>query len=100
MGKILIIGVGNGAREAVKHMKNVGIPEANYIIFGTGTLGGDDEKSEIPHYDLIRMNGHNGISLGWEPEEFKCLAENVKDDIRDILEYHINGVNSKDNEKH
>ena len=100
MGKILIIGVGHGAREAVKHMKNVGIPEANYITFGTGTLGGDDEKSESPHYDLIRMNGHNGISLGWGPEEFKCLAENVKDDIRDILEYHINGVNSEDNEKH
>ena len=81
-------------------MKNAGIPEANYITFGTGTLGRDDENSEIPHYNLIRMNGHNGISLGWEPEEFKYLAENVKYDIRDILEYHINGVNSKDNEKH
>ena len=80
--------------------KDVGIPEANYITFGTGTLGRDDEKNEIPHYDLIRMNGHNGISLGWGPEEFKYLVENVKYDIRDILEYHINGVNSKDNEEH
>ena len=100
MGKILIIGVGNGAREAVKQMKNVGIPEANYITFGTGTLGRDDEKSEIPHYDLIRMNGYNGISPGWGPETFEHLAENVKDDIREILEYHINGVNNEDNEKH
>ena len=97
MGRILIIGVGNGAREAVKHMKNVGIPEANYITFGTGTLERDDEENEIPHYDLIRMNGHNGISLGWGPEEFKRLTENVKDDI---LECHINRVNSKNNEKH
>ena len=100
MGKILIIGIGNGAREAVKHMKDVGIPEANYITFGTGTLGRDNEESEIPHYDLIRMNGYNGISLGWGPETFEYLAENVKDDIREILEYHINGVNNEDNEKH
>ena len=100
MGKILIIGVGNGAREAVKHMKDVGIPEANYITFGTGVWGRDDEKSEIPHYDLIRMNGYNGISPGWGSEEFEYLAENVKDDIREILEYHINGVNNENNEKH
>ena len=46
------------------------------------------------------MNGYNGISPGYGPEEFEHLAENVKDDIREILEYHINGVNNEDNEKH
>ena len=34
MGKILVIGVGGAGRETVKHMKKVGIPDADYITFG------------------------------------------------------------------
>ena len=34
MSKILVIGVGGAGRETVKHMKEIGIPEADYITFG------------------------------------------------------------------
>ena len=34
MSKILVIGVGGAGRETVKHMKDIGIPEADYITFG------------------------------------------------------------------
>ena len=34
MSKILVIGVGGAGRETVKHMKDMGIPEADYITFG------------------------------------------------------------------
>ena len=42
------------------------------------------------------------LLVGGGAEAFEHLAEkeNVKDDIREILEYHINGVNNEDNEKH
>lgn len=33
MNKILIIGVGGGGRNAVQRMKEIGIPDANYITF-------------------------------------------------------------------
>ena len=32
MSKILVIGVGSAGRETVKHMKDTGIPEADYIL--------------------------------------------------------------------
>ena len=61
MSKILVIGVGGGGRNTVKHMKDIGIPEADYITFGD--FGGDDERKDIPHYNLITMNGFGGLSL-------------------------------------
>ena len=87
MSKILVIGVGGAGRETVKHMKDTGIPEADYITFGNFE---NDERKDIPHYNLITMNGHCGISPTHRPSVFKHLAENVEDDIREILEYHIN----------
>ena len=94
MSKILVIGVGGTGRETVKHMKDIGIPEADYITFGD--FGGDDERKDIPHYNLITMNGHWGISPTHRPSVFKHLAENVEDEIREILEYHINESNNED----
>ena len=44
----------------MKHMREIGIPDADYITFGD--FGGDDERKDIPHYNLITMNGHCGIS--------------------------------------
>lgn len=88
MSKILVIGVGGAGRETVKHMKEVGIPDADYITFGD--FGGDDERKDIPHYNLITMNGFDGLSPSRDPNRSKRLAENVEDDIREILEYHIN----------
>ena len=94
MSKILVIGVGGAGRETVKHMKDTGIPEADYITFGK--FEDDDERKDIPHYNLITMNGHCGISPTNRPSVFKHLAENVEDDIREILKYHINESNSED----
>ena len=91
MSKILVIGVGGAGRETVKYMKEIGIPEADYITFGK--FEDCDERKDIPHYNLITMNGHCGISLTKDPRVFKHLAENVEDDIRDILEYHLNESN-------
>ena len=88
MSKILVIGVGGAGRETVKHMKEIGIPEADYITFGK--FEDRDERKDIPHYNLITMNGHCGISPTKDPRVFKHLAENVEDVIREILEYHIN----------
>jgi hypothetical protein len=36
------------------------------------------------------MNEFNGLSPSRDPNRSKHLAENVEDDIREILEYHIN----------
>lgn len=93
MSKILVIGVGGAGRETVKYMKEIGIPKADYITFGK--FEDCDERKDIPHYNLIRMNGHCGISPTKDPRVFKHLAENVEDDIRDILEYHLNESNKK-----
>ena len=54
MSKILVIGIGSARRETVKHMKDTGIPEADYITFGNFE---NDERKDIPHYNLITMNG-------------------------------------------
>ena len=91
MSKILVIGVGGAGREIVKRMKDTEISEADYITFGNFE---NDERKDIPHYNLITMNGHCGISPTHRPSVFKHLAENVEDDIREILEYHINKTDS------
>lgn len=93
MNKILVIGVGGVGRETVKYIKDSGIPEADYITFGD--FNGDDERKDIPHYNLITINGLHGISPGSGPKRFKHLAENVEDEIREIIKYHINNSNSE-----
>lgn len=80
MSKILVIGVGGAGRETVKHMKDTGIPEADYITFGK--FEDDDERKDIPHYNLIHMNGHCGISPTHRPSGcnriFICLTTYYK----------------------
>lgn len=97
MSKILIIGVGEGGCNTVQRMKEIGIPDANYITFGCLR---DEPNSDVPHYNLITMNGLSGISNTNNPKVFAELAENVKDQIREILEYSFNkdanGLISKD----
>ena len=92
MNKILVIGVGGAGRETVKHMKDTGILEADYITFGK--FEDCDERRNIPHYNLITMNGHCGISPTNDSRIFKRLAENVEDEIREILQYHLNDSNT------
>ena len=93
MSKILVIGVGGAGRETVKHMKDTGIPEADYITFGG--FEDCDERRDIPHYNLITMNGFDGLSPSRDPNRSKRLAENVEDNIREILECHINESNNE-----
>ncbi len=93
MSKILVIGVGGAGRETVKHMKEIGMPEADYITFGG--FEDCDERKDIPHYNLITMNGFDGLSPSRDPNRSKRLAENVEDDIREILKYHINDSNTE-----
>ena len=72
MSKILVIGVGGAGRETVKHMKDKGIPEAEYITFGNFE---NDERKDIPHYNLITMNGFDGLSPSRNPNRSKRLAK-------------------------
>lgn len=84
MSKILIIGVGGAGANTVKRMKEVGIPNASFI-----TLGGyRTERTGIPHYNLVKMNGcesHNTIPA----KEWEKLAENVKDEIGNIIDCEL-----------
>lgn len=85
MSKILIIGVGGAGANTVKHMKEVGMPNAEYITFG----GYKYKESDIPHYNLITMNGYDSISNAGTSKEWEELAENAKDTIGEIIEYHL-----------
>ena len=68
-------------------MKDMGIPGADYVTFGT--FSGQDGRMDIPHHNFTTMNGFNRISNDSYPKQMKGLAENVIDDIRDILQIHI-----------
>lgn len=107
MSKILIIGVGGGGRNTVQRMKEIGIPDANYITFGgfredyvDGEFKQALPNSDIPHYNLIEMNGLQSIPHTNNPKVFAELAENAKDQIRAVLENSFNkdanGLISKD----
>ena len=107
MSKILIIGVGGAGRNAVQRMKEVGIPDANYITFGgfrEDYVNGEFKRalpnSDIPHFNLIKMNGLSSISAGSGPKVYAELAENVKDQIEEIItdsfKKDANGLISKD----
>ncbi|GEM_PF-1161629 len=90
MSKILIIGVGGGGRKSIIKMKEAGIPNADYITFN-GFDGKEEAKEhDIPHYNLIEMNGLQNIPCTHNPKVFEELAENVKDQIRAALENSFN----------
>ena len=90
MSKILIIGVGGAGRKSIIRMKEEGIPNADYITFN-GFDGLDEaNQHDIPHYNLIKMNGLENISYTNNPKVYAELAKNVENDIREILEYHLN----------
>ena len=87
MDKILIVGVGNSGRNIVKEMEKMNIPHAAYVSFGNHD--GENDDSSIPHHNLIAMNGKTAVSAGSGSEVFKELAENAKDEIKDILTSHF-----------
>lgn len=97
MSKILIIGVGDGGCNTIQRMKEIGIPDVNYITFGClrndfferDLFERDLPNSDVPHYNLITMNGLSGISNTNNPKVFAELAENVKDQIKEIIKEHL-----------
>lgn len=87
MNKILIIGVGSAGRNSVEKMKEVGIPNANYISIGNDA--DVDNEQGIPHYSLAELNGFSTFHITDNPKELAKLAENAKRKIREIIKQHI-----------
>lgn len=53
-------------------------------------MGGyKDSETDSPHYNLIRMSGVDSIPAGPNYEQWKDVAENAKDEIKEIIEYHL-----------
>lgn len=81
--------VDGGGRKSIIKMKEDGIPNADYITFN-GFDGKEEAKEpDIPHYNLIEMNGLRNISYTNNPKVFAELAENVKDQIREIIKERL-----------
>lgn len=82
MAKILIVGVGGGGINAVKHMKDVGIDNAKYLSIGDST----ETVPDIPHLDLFSLSGRESIPAGSDERIWKELAEECEDDISDAIQ--------------
>lgn len=85
--KILCIGVGGAGTNVINRMKDIGIPNAEFLTFGGYRY--DYSHPEIPHYNLITANGFDSIPNGSGPKVFKDLANNLADDIQDVLLNHL-----------
>ncbi len=92
--KILCIGVGGAGTNVVNRMKDIGVPNAEFLTFGGYRY--DDSHPEIPHYNLITANGIDNLPNGSGPKVFEELANNVSDDIRETLLYHLGMRNCKE----
>lgn len=86
--KILCIGVGGAGTNVINRMKDIGVPNAEFLTFG----GYSDDYShpEIPHYNLIEANELDSLPNSSDPQVFENLANNVADDIKEVLLYHLN----------
>lgn len=87
MDKILIIGVGSAGANTVNHMKEVGIPDGEYITMGDF----EDKISDVPHYNLIELSGLESLPNGATPQQWKECAELAEDNIAEIIESYIKG---------
>lgn len=94
MSKILIIGVGSAGANTIAHIKEVGIPNADYITMGDF----EDNIPDIPHYNLIEMSGFDSIHSGATADDWKICAENAKEGIIDVLNSWINDKKHGDDE--
>lgn len=86
--KILCIGVGGAGTNVINRMKDIGVSNAEFLTFG----GYRDDYShpEIPHYNLMEVNEIDSLPNGSGPKVFERLANNVADDIKEVLLYHLN----------
>lgn len=83
MGKIVIIGVGDAGRTVLKKLKDEGLQDVEMMSFGNFP---DDDREDVPHHNLITMNGHCGLGAFSEPQASKSLAEGAADQIEDIID--------------
>lgn len=86
--KILCIGVGGAGTNVINRMKDIGIPNAGFLTFGGYRY--DYSHPEIPHYNLIEANEIDSLPNGSGAKVFERLANNVADDIKEVLLYHLN----------
>lgn len=94
--KILCIGVGGAGTNVINRMKDIGVPNAEFLTFG----GYSDDYShpEIPHYNLIEVNEIDSLPNGSGARVFERLANNVADDIKEVFLYHLNSCKLESDE--
>lgn len=85
--KILCIGVGGAGTNVINRMKDIGIPNAEFLTFGGYRY--DYSHPEIPHYNLIEVNEIDSLPDSG-PKVFERLSNNVADDIKEVLLCHLN----------
>lgn len=85
--KILCIGVGGAGTNVVNRMKDIGVPNAEFLTFGGYRY--DYSHPEISHYNLITANGIDNLPNGSGPKVFEDLANNISDDIKEMLQCHL-----------
>lgn len=85
--KILCVGVGGAGINVVNRMKDIGVPNAEFLTFGGFRY--DYSHPEISHYNLIEANELDSLPVGSGPEVFEKLANNEADDIKEVLLYHL-----------
>lgn len=86
--KILCIGVGGAGTNVINRMKDIGIPNAEFLTFGGYRY--DYSHPEIPHYNLIEVNEIDSLPNGSGAKVLERLANNVADDIKEVLLCHLN----------
>ena len=59
--KILCIGVGGAGTNVINRMKDIGIPNAEFLTFGGYRY--DYSHPEIPHYNLIEVNEIDSLPM-------------------------------------
>lgn len=89
MGKILIIGVGGGGINAIRHMKDVGIDNAEYLTVGDYS----EEIPDIPHLNLITLSGRDSIPAGSDEKVWKELAEDCYKEIDEAIDKMLHDSN-------
>lgn len=98
MAKILIIGIGGGGTNAIRRMKEVGIPNADYIAISTDEVALRKVEAEtgIKGYNLVDIFiGKNGYPLDYfngtriSSKFSKSLAEQCEEEISAIIDSHL-----------
>jgi cell division GTPase FtsZ len=90
MVKIAIIGVGEAGRKVLRKLKDEGLEDVEMMSFGCFLTDDEEIRQDIPHHNLITMNGHVGLGACSDPKVYKYLAENAGEQIEEIIEKAFN----------